>query len=164
MGRSSVSGCSSGSQSSEIVLSFEEPWLFERELALGFSVFRTSSDYDSSFYEEIRTGGELYMRKRLFELVEGKLAYSAQEVEIRDVDQNDRDLLSGEGKSFLSTVGLQLLRDTRDKIINTTNGNRAEFNLDVSTDAIGSDFNYYKAEFRGSQFFPVFDTQTQVSR
>ncbi|MBL9194523.1 MAG: outer membrane protein assembly factor BamA [Opitutaceae bacterium] len=150
-----------GSQSSEIVLSFEEPWLFERELALGFSVFRTSSDYDSSFYEEIRTGGELYMRKRLFELVEGKLAYSAQEVEIRDVDQTI-EIFYPAGKSFLSTVGLQLLRDTRDKIINTTNGNRAEFNLDVSTDAIGSDFNYYKAEFRGSQFFPVFDTQTQV--
>lgn len=150
-----------GSQSSELVLSFEEPWLFERELALGFSVFRTSSDYDSSFYEEIRTGGELYMRKRLFELVEGKLAYSAQQVEIRDVDQTIA-LFYPEGKSFLSTVGLQLLRDTRDKIINTTNGNRAEFNLDISSDAIGSDFNYYKAEFRGSQFFPVFDTQTQV--
>jgi len=150
-----------GSQSSEIVLSFEEPWLFERELALGFSIFRTSSDYDSSFYKEIRTGGEVYLRKRLFELVEGKLAYSAQEVEISEVDQTI-EFFYPAGKSFLSTVGLQLLRDTRDKIINTTNGNRAELNLDVSTDAIGSDFNYYKAEFRGSQFFPVFDTQTQV--
>jgi len=150
-----------GSQSSEIVLSFEEPWLFERELALGFSIFRTSSDYDSSFYKEIRTGGEVYLRKRLFELVEGKLAYSAQEVEISEVDQTIAFFYPA-GKSFLSTVGLQLLRDTRDKIINTTNGNRAELNFDVSTDAIGSDFNYYKAEFRGSQFFPVFDTQTQV--
>jgi outer membrane protein insertion porin family len=34
--------------------------------------------------------------------------------------------------------------------------------LDVSSDAIGSDFNYYKAEFRGSQFFPIFDAQEQV--
>jgi len=150
-----------GSQSSEVVMSFEEPWLFERELALGFSVFRTSSDYDSSFYQEIRTGGEVYLRKRLFELVEAKLAYSAQEVEIRDVDASIQ-LFYPEGKSFLSTVGLQLLRDTRDKIINTTNGNHVELNLDLSSDAIGSDFNYYKTEFRGSQFFPIFDTQAQV--
>ncbi len=142
-------------------MSFEEPWLFERELALGFSVFRTSSDYESAYYEEIRTGGEVYLRKRLFELVEAKLAYTAQEIEIRDVDESIQ-LFYPEGKSFLSTVGLQLLRDTRDKIINTTSGNRAELNLDLSTDAIGSDFNYYKAEFRGSQFFPVFDTQSQV--
>ncbi|HRE81709.1 MAG TPA: outer membrane protein assembly factor BamA [Opitutaceae bacterium] len=150
-----------GSYSSEVVMSFEEPWLFERELALGFSVFRTSSDYESAYYEEIRTGGEVYLRKRLFELVEAKLAYTAQEIEIRDVDESIQ-LFYPEGKSFLSTVGLQLLRDTRDKIINTTSGNRAELNLDLSTDAIGSDFNYYKAEFRGSQFFPVFDTQSQV--
>jgi outer membrane protein insertion porin family len=150
-----------GSQSSEIVLSFEEPWFLERELALGFSVFRTSSDYESSFYEEIRNGGEIYARKRLFELVEGKLSYSAQEVEIKDVDPSIV-LFYPEGKSFLSTVGLQLLRDTRDKIISTTSGNRVEVNLDLSTEALGSDFNYYKAEFRGSQFFPVFETQAQV--
>lgn len=150
-----------GSQSSELVMSFEEPWLFERELALGFSIFRTSSDYDSAFYEEIRTGGEIYLRKRLFELVEAKLAYSAQEVEIKNVEENFQ-LYFPEGKSFLSTVSLQMLRDTRDKIVNTTMGNRAELNLDLSTDAIGSDFNYYKAEFRGSQFFPIFDTQSQV--
>lgn len=150
-----------GSQSSELVMSFEEPWLFERELAMGFSIFRTSSDYDSAFYEEIRTGGEIYLRKRLFELVEAKLAYSAQQVEIKNVEENFQ-LYFPEGKSFLSTVSLQMLRDTRDKIVNTTSGNRAELNLDLSTDAIGSDFNYYKAEFRGSQFFPIFDTQTQV--
>ncbi len=150
-----------GSQSSELVMSFEEPWLFERELAMGFSIFRTSSDYDSAFYEEIRTGGEIYLRKRLFELVEAKLAYSAQEVQIKNVEENFQ-LYFPEGKSFLSTVSLQMLRDTRDKIVNTTTGNRAELNLDLSTDAIGSDFNYYKAEFRGSQFFPIFDTQTQV--
>ncbi|MBE7539278.1 MAG: outer membrane protein assembly factor BamA [Opitutaceae bacterium] len=150
-----------GSQSSELVLSFEEPWLFERELALGFSIFRTSSDYDSAFYEEIRTGGEVYLRKRLFELVEAKLAYSAQQVQIKNVEQNFQ-LYFPEGKSFLSTVSLQMLRDTRDKIVNTTMGNRAELNLDLSSSAIGSDFNYYKAEFRGSQFFPIFDTQSQV--
>lgn len=150
-----------GSQSSELVMSFEEPWLFERELALGFSIFRTSSDYDSAFYEEIRTGGEIYLRKRLFELVEAKLSYAAQEVEIKDVDESFQ-LYFPQGKSFLSTVSLQMLRDTRDKIVNTTNGNRAELNLDLSTDAIGSDFNYYKVDFRGSQFFPIFETQSQV--
>ena len=45
-----------GSQSSEVVLAFEEPWLFERELALGFQAFRTTSEYNSSYYQEIRTG------------------------------------------------------------------------------------------------------------
>ena len=33
-----------GTRSSEVLLSFEEPWLFQHELALGFTVFRTSAD------------------------------------------------------------------------------------------------------------------------
>ncbi|MDF3057228.1 MAG: bamA, partial [Rariglobus sp.] len=44
-----------GSRSSEAILSFEEPWLFEQQLALGFSLFRSESDYNSSFYQEVRT-------------------------------------------------------------------------------------------------------------
>jgi outer membrane protein insertion porin family len=69
-----------------------------------------------------------------------------------------------EGNNAASTVGLQLERDTRDKIINTTNGNRVELNLRVSGGILGgSKINdNYSLEFRGAQFFPVFETQTQV--
>ena len=150
-----------GSQSSEAVLSFEEPWLFERQLALGFSLFRTSSDYNSALYSEVRTGGEVYLRKRLFELVDGRLSYIYEVVEINDVDPSLASFFNG-GKTNISKVGFQLLRDTRDKIINTTRGNRAEFTTEVAGGPFGGDENYYKLEFRGSQFFPIFETQTQV--
>ena len=74
-----------GSRSSEVVLAFEEPWLFERELSLGFQIFRQTSDFNSSFYSEIRTGGEIYLRKRLFNWLEGRLSYSYQIVGIDSV-------------------------------------------------------------------------------
>ena len=77
-----------GSRSSEVVLSFEEPWLFQKQLALGFSVFRTSSDYNSTFYSQIETGAEIYLRKRLFELVEGKVSYTYQIIDINDVSSS----------------------------------------------------------------------------
>jgi len=152
-----------GSQSSEVVLSFEEPWLFQKQLALGFSIFRTSSDYNSSYYSQIETGGEVYLRKRLFELVEGKLSYTYQIIDIKDVSSSAssyiRDL---EGSNTVSKVGFQLLRDTRDKIINTTSGNRVEINTDVAGGPLGGSDNFYRLEFRGSQFFPLFETQAQV--
>ena len=44
-----------------------------RSSALGFNIYRTSSDYTSSYYEEIRIGAEVYLRKHLFEYVEGRL-------------------------------------------------------------------------------------------
>lgn len=150
-----------GSLSSEAVLSFEEPWLFERELALGFSLYRTSSEYNSDYYTQVATGGEIYLRKRLFELVEGRLSYTYEVVGIDDVDPIYANLI-GAGDTTVSRLGFQLLRDTRDKIINTTSGNRVEINTEIAGGALGGDYDYYKLEFRGSQFYPLFDLQTQV--
>ena len=152
-----------GSQSSEVVLSFEEPWLFQKQLALGFSIFRTSSDYNSSYYSQIETGGEIYLRKRLFELVEGKLSYTYQIIDIQNVSSSASSYISSlSGRNTVSKLGFQLLRDTRDKIINTTSGNRVEINTDLAGGPVGGTDNFYRFEFRGSQFFPIFETQAQV--
>lgn len=150
-----------GSLSSEAILSFEEPWLFQRRLTLGFNIYRQSSEYNSDYYSQISTGFEVYLRKRLFELVEGKLSYNFELVGISDVDPAYSSLVT-EADSSISKVGFQLLRDTRDKIINTTSGNRVELNTELAGGAFGGDFDFYKLEFKGAQFYPLFDFQTQV--
>lgn len=154
-----------GSLSSEVVLSFEEPWLFQRQLGLGFSIFRTSSEYNSSFYTQIETGFEVYLRKHLFELWNGRLSYTFQVVGINDVSPSASPVLQSlAGNNALSQIGFTMERDTRDKIINTTSGNRVEINTRFAGGPLGGDRinNFYSVEFRGSQFFPVFETQTQV--
>jgi outer membrane protein insertion porin family len=154
-----------GSLSSEVVLSFEEPWLFQKQLGLGFSIFRTSSEYNSTFYSQIQTGFEVYLRKRLWELWEGKLSYTYEIFDIQDVSPSASPIIQAlAGSNASSSIGLQLLRETRDKIINTTSGNRAEINMRFSGGPLGGSKinNNYSLEFRGSQFFPVFETQTQV--
>ncbi len=152
-----------GSESSELVLAFEEPWLFERELALGFQIFRTTSDYNSAFYDEIRSGGQVYMRKRLFGLVEGTLTYTFEVVDIANVDPTaPASIQSIAGKTTISKLGFSLLRDTRDKIVNTTRGNRMELITEIAGGPLAGDVNYYRVEVRGSQFYPVFEFQEQV--
>ncbi len=154
-----------GSRSSEAVLSFEEPYLFQKQLRMGFSIFRTSSDYNSSFYTEVDTGAEVYLSKRLFELVEGRISYTYQIVDIKDVSTTASSVIQAlSGNNALSKVGFQLLRDTRDKIINTTSGNYMEFDTAIAGGPLGGSRinNFYSFEFRGSQFFPVFETQAQV--
>jgi outer membrane protein insertion porin family len=154
-----------GSLSSEVVMSFEEPWLFQKELGLGFSIFRTSSEYNSTYYSQIETGFEVYLRKRLFELWEGRLTYTFQTIGIQNVSSSASAVIRAlEGNNNLSMVGVQLTRDTRDKIINTTSGNRVELNLNVAGGPLGGakTNDFYSLEFRGSQFFPLFDFQTQV--
>jgi outer membrane protein insertion porin family len=68
------------------------------------------------------------------------------------------------GKNASSSIGFQVERDTRDKIINTTSGNRVEINSVFAGGPLGGSKinNFYSLEFRGSQFFPVFEAQTQV--
>ena len=75
-----------GSRSNEVRLALEEPWFLNRRVAAGFEVFREKSDYQSSYYDELRAGFEVYFRKRLFELVEGRLFYSFEDVLIEDID------------------------------------------------------------------------------
>lgn len=149
-----------GSVSSEALVYFEEPWLFERQLAVGFTVYRSSSEYDSQYYTQVSTGAEVFLRKRLFELVDGRLSYTYEVVEISDVDPSIGFISAG--NNSISRVGFQLVRDTRDKIIGTTTGNRVEFNVDVAGGPFGGDVDYYKLEFRGAQFYPVFELQAQV--
>jgi outer membrane protein insertion porin family len=152
-----------GSRSSEAILAFEEPWFLERELALGGQVFRTSSDYTSAYYEEIRYGAQIYARKRLFGLVEGNLSYTYEVVDIRNVDPTASALIQSlSGKTHVSKLAFSLSRDTRDKIINTTNGSRAEFITELAGGPLAGDINYYRLEFHGAQFLPLFSFQNQV--
>jgi outer membrane protein insertion porin family len=153
-----------GSRSSEATLNFEEPWFLERELALGFSLYRTSSDYYNNVYSESRTGAEVYLRKRLFELVEGRLGYTFELVEIDDVDRDTAPfLLDDEGERSVSKLTFKLLRDTRDRIYNTTRGNRVELGTELAGGPFAGETDYYRVELRASQYYNTFETLNQVA-
>ncbi len=152
-----------GSRSNEVLLSFEEPALFHRELALGFQIYRSETRYLASTYNELRTGFEVYLRKRLFELVEGRLSYRFEIVDIFDIDDDaPLTIAQEEGERTVSKVGFSLLRENRDNLFVTTRGNRWEFLTEVAGGPFGGETDYYRLELRGSQFFPVFEAQTQV--
>jgi outer membrane protein insertion porin family len=151
-----------GSSSSEMVMSFEEPWFMQKQLAVGFELFRTSSDYFSDYYEEIRTGGEIYVRKHLIELIEARYSYSYQVIDITDVTSSAPTAVQEwAGTTAISKVGLQLLRDTRDKIISTTRGNRSELNFAV---AGARRWRHQLLQHGVSRrpVLPVFETQQQT--
>ncbi|HTT56317.1 MAG TPA: outer membrane protein assembly factor BamA [Opitutaceae bacterium] len=152
-----------GSLSNEVLLSFEQPWLFQKELTLGFSIYRTTSDINSSYYTEMRIGAQVYLRKHLFEYIEGELSYTDEEIAITDVDPNAAPIIQElAGRTRTSKIGLTLLRDVRDKIVNTTKGNRVQLITEIAGGPLGGTNDYYRLEVRGSEFLPVFQTQTQV--
>lgn len=151
-----------GNQSNQIMLSFEEPWVFQRELAFGFDIFRTESDYLSSDYNELRTGFEVYLRKRLFELVEGRLSYGIENIDIKDVQATAPVVIRQEaGNRLLSKVGFTLLRDTRDNLVFPTTGSRLQLTQEVAGPFPGNT-DFYRIEARAGHWWPTFDFASQV--
>jgi outer membrane protein insertion porin family len=157
-----------GTNSNQIVVSFIEPWLFEQRLEFGVELYRSETDYNSADYNELRTGFELFLRRRLFELVEARLSYRLELVEIFDVaggpgvvtgDGVADVFQAAEGEDLVSKVGLTFLRDNRDSLTFTRQGNRTSLLSEVA--GLGGDVNYYKFEAKTAQFFPTFDTLEQ---
>jgi outer membrane protein insertion porin family len=152
-----------GQLSNEIMLSFEEPWLFQKELALGFQIYRQSSSYLSSYYQEVRTGAQVYLRKHLFEYFEGKLSLTDEQINIDNVASGvSQEIQALAGESRTVKVGFELMRDVRDKMIGTTRGSRIQLDASVAGGVLGVTNDYYSFEARGSEFIPVFRVQTQV--
>jgi outer membrane protein insertion porin family len=152
-----------GELSNEAVISFEEPYLFEKVLAFGFSIFREQSDYVSTYYQELMEGANVNFRKHLFGLIDGTITYQYETVNIYNVSPSASPIISASsGLHDISSISFELIRDTRDKIISPTSGNRIDFITTVAGGPLGGTDSFYRFEFRGSQNFKVFDTQTQV--
>lgn len=149
-----------GSRSNEARLALEEPWFLNRRVAAGFELFREKSDYYSSYYDELRAGFELYLRKRLFELVEGRVFYRLEDVVIDDITPSIRWLK--EEDLTISKLGFTLTRDIRDSILFPSEGSIVSFRKEFAGGPFGGDADYGRAELQGARFFKTFDAMSQV--
>lgn len=144
-----------GSRSSSFVLAFEEPWLFEKRLAFSFQLFREESEFNSSLFNERRSGFEVSFRKRLFRLWDGTISYRYEVVDIYDVNTQiaPEIILRELGKRTVSKVGFSLLRDIRNNLIYTTRGSRLLFYTEFA--GLGGDTEYIKFETRYARYIPT---------
>jgi len=153
-----------GSLSSQITLAFEEPWLFEKRLAAGFTLFNTSSGL-TRLYDVEQKGFDVYIRKRLIELIEARLSYSLVEFGFdnfaRELDGVQREQLE-QSNGQISSLNLLLLRDRRDRIINTFRGSRLELDLTTAGGPLGGNFQYNKIESRNLIHFPISTWHSQT--
>ena len=157
-----------GSRGNQVLVGFEEPWLFDQRLSFGTSLYSTEAEYNSSEYNEKRTGIEFNIRRRLFELLEANFSYTYETVDVFDVmlprDINEPDTIpdvfqEAVGEQSVSKLGLTLLRDNRDSLLFTRMGNRTSINTEFA--GLGGDVNYFKVDIRTAQFIPTIDIWKQ---
>ena len=160
-----------GSRSSQMSIYFEEPYFLDNyfhQLAFGFQVFNEESDFLSTLYQETRVGFEVFLRKHLFELIEGRLSYGLQDVNLDFFSQipfafrsffgeNELDLARNRVNSQISKVTLALSRDTRDKLLFTTRGTRLQLINTVAGGPLGGTQSFGRVQFIGATWIPTFE-------
>ncbi|MDR1590417.1 MAG: outer membrane protein assembly factor BamA [Puniceicoccales bacterium] len=150
-----------GTRSNQLILSFEEPYLFDRELAFGTDLvgektkYRESdSNYSGATYDRTSLGMEPYFRKRLYELWVGRLAYNITGGNIRNVADNAPKPLKDEKGHFTdSRIKFSIERDTRDNYIFPRTGSLLD--IDTQIAGIGGTRKLFKTAASATKWFTI---------
>ncbi len=148
-------GASISGSSSEVDVSFTEPYFLGRNLSAGFDVFRTIDENDDdTAFEEGRLGGALRfgypITRNLFQV----WTYSLERREISDVLPSASAFIRDEeGVTVRSTVSQALTYRDLDSRIRPTDG----FVVSLANDftGLGGDVRLVRTTLSGSYFVPV---------
>ncbi|MBT7614080.1 MAG: outer membrane protein assembly factor BamA [Rhodospirillaceae bacterium] len=137
-----------------IDLSFTEPYFLNRDLAVGFDLFRRRLDLqDESSFEQENIGGVLRMSYAITEHLRQTVFYTLQSVTIEDIGAGASIfVLEQEGTSVTSSLGEQLDYDRRDDALNPTSGYLLQHSTDIA--GFGGTEKYIRNRMGASYFYP----------
>ena len=156
---------SAGNLSNSIEHSFEEPALWERDLAVGYNLYQRFAGFQSSYYDLQTRGFDVYARRNILG-VQARLSAGARSVELRDpnaplLPQDIKDA-ADLGPVSIPEVTLSLARDTRDDFTFPTRGFRAALTNTYAGGGLGGDVDYLKTDLRLGRWFLVSREATQT--
>lgn len=128
-----------GGQDSNFNFRFVEPWLFDKEVSLGFNLFKSISDYDS--FREQSTGGSVTFGKALDEYSSGSIGFDYENIRFTNVDQNYQQSLTQTQSVFGITFGWR--RNTVDNILDPSRGYLARASAKFAGLLGDANFNKY---------------------
>jgi len=151
-----------GSVSSTIEHSFEEPSLWDRDLAVGYKIERRYSGYASSNYSVLNEDIGVYARRRLWGVVEGRIDYDLRRTSVGNVlPTAPTDVHTEEGHpKITSAITLSLVKDTRDEYNFPTKGVRISLSEEIA--GLGGDLKYLRSELRTGKWFLLSPTSEQT--
>ncbi len=170
------------SYSKSIELGFTEPYLFDRNIAVGFDLYRRDLSSFNFFgesrtttFEQVTTGGQLRAGIPLTERLSAALRYSLNYDEVSLNEQvyfTDPDgagplpavcdpFIAGRylcdvlGNRVTSAVGYSLVWDTLNNRLRPSSGERIIFSQDFA--GLGGDVRYLRNRLSGAKYWNVFN-------
>ncbi len=154
-----------GSLTNSFEHSFEEPALWERDLAVGYSLERRFAGYASANYSVLSEGVSLYARRRIFSNIEGRISYNLRRMSVDNVTASAPDDVVSEataGPRVISSVSASFTYDTRDEYNFPTKGSRLSLTEELAGNGFGGDVKYLKSELRTGRWFLLSPTAEQT--
>jgi len=149
-----------GTATEEYMLSFTEPWIFDKPISVGFDAYRRQHERESDVgygYHEKRTGGRIRLGKRFSDYFSVGTSYNFETVTISDVSINASSALRQEvGENDISSMGFSLSWDHRDNVFSPTKGFLISNVIDVAGGGFGGDKDFIRIYSRFSKYFPLF--------
>lgn len=136
-------------------LDFEEPWLFDHHVSLGFGVFNMEREY--TYYTKDSRGANIRLSYPLFENVRHSIVYSYVDITgLSDIDPIYRDNLTEEEINgyVISSVTNSLYRDTTNDFFRPTRGSDSSVSLEYA--GLGGDYHFTRMNAKYAQFFPLY--------
>lgn len=137
-----------GSTRREYDLSFTEPWIFGHPLSFGVDGYSKLQERASSTgfsYDEERRGGDIRLGKEFTELVRADLMYRLENVDISNVPDGASTALKNEvGQNTISSLYLNVTRDSRDNVFNPSKGLVLSSSGEVAGGPLGQDKDFYR--------------------
>ncbi len=148
---------SAGNLSNSIEHSFEEPSLWERDLAVGYNLYQRFSGFQSSYYDLLTRGADVYARRTILG-VQARLSLGVRGVELQDVNAAvvPADVAARNGLvTDIPEVSLSLARDTRDDLMFPTRGYRLALTNTLAGGGLGGDVDYLKTDLKAGTWFLI---------
>jgi outer membrane protein insertion porin family len=141
-----------GANTQQGVISFTEPWLFDRPLAAGFDLFNTRRQFVEYDYEQL--GGAIRLSHPFEEYWRWNALYRLSRDEISSIEGPINSALEAErGARITSLVQGSVSRDSRDNFQAPTRGTTLTFITDVA--GLGGDSRFVKAVSSVTHFQPI---------
>jgi outer membrane protein insertion porin family len=141
-----------GANSQQGIISFTEPWLFDRPLSAGFDVFNIKRHFTEYDYDSL--GSTVRLSHPFEEYWRWQTAYRLTRDKINNVRDTTDSLLRDEiGTRVTSAVTVGLTRDSRDAVALPTKGGFTLFTVDFA--GLGGDSRFVKSIASTSYFYPI---------
>ncbi|MBI2014126.1 MAG: BamA/TamA family outer membrane protein [Candidatus Rokubacteria bacterium] len=141
-----------GARTQQGILSFTEPWLFDRPLSAGVDLFNTRRVFTEYTYDIL--GGGLRFSHPFADYWRWHTGYRLTRDKISDLREDITGPLRDEdGSRVTSKVSASLTRDSRDQLIATTRGGLTVVGTDVA--GLGGDSRFVKLGGSSTYFRPV---------